>query len=280
MRQIRFDEFPPLLQQVPDAPERLYIRGNLPSENTDTLAVVGSRKMSAYGKRVCESLVGDLAGYPLSIVSGLALGIDSTAHEAALRAGLHTIAVMPSGLSDRALYPAIHRPLAKKILEAGGALISEYEPDDEPKRWTFSERNRIMAGLSKAVVVIEAAEKSGSLITARLALDYNRDVLAVPHPIGSETGMGGNRYIREGATLIRSAHDILESLGFSQEPEQTQLVDLSEDERMVYETLAEGCERGDLMDRTNLPQSRINIALSLLLIKGLVREELGKVVRT
>lgn len=275
-----FDEFPPLLREIPDAPRHLYIRGEFPSEAHVPLAVVGSRKYSTYGKRMCEQLVASLAGYPVAIISGLALGLDSIAHEAALKAGLPTVAVMPSGLDDTALYPASHRPLARRILEKGGALISEYEPEARPARWTFLARNRIMAGLSRTTLLIEAAEKSGTLVTARLALDYNREVLAVPHPVGSETGAGTNTFIRLGATLVRSGADILEALDIRMEEASPQMrLDLSDDEREVYEALYEPCERGELSGRCALPQQRVNVALSMLLIKGAVREELGKVLR-
>lgn len=275
-----FDDFPPLLREVPDAPARLYLRGALPEEEYVPLAVVGSRRMSAYGKRMCERLVMELRGYPVAIISGLAIGLDSVAHETALAAGLPTVAVMPSGLADAVLYPARNQPLARRILAAGGALLSEYGPAERPARWTFLARNRIMAGLAKAALLIEASEKSGTLVTARLALDYNREVLAVPHPLESETGAGGNALIRSGATLVRSGADILEALGIRVEEASPQLrLDLSEDEERVYHALSEARERGELAQLCAMPQQRLNVALSLLLIKGAVRETLGKIAR-
>lgn len=273
-------EFPELLRELPDAPTSLYVRGTLPIPDLVPLAVVGSRRMSGYGRKVCEKLVTELRGYPVSIISGLAIGLDSVAHEAALAVGLHTVAVMPSGLDDHVLYPARHRPLAQAILKSGGALVSEYAPTAAPARWTFLARNRIMAGLSKATLLIEAAERSGTLVTARLALDYNREVLVVPHPLGSETGAGGNALLRAGATLVRSGEDILEALGITVEEVPAQVtLDLSEDERLVYDALSETRERGELTLVVQLPQQRINVALSMLLIKGLVHETLGKIAR-
>lgn len=275
-----FADFPERLREIPDAPRSLYVRGEMPHPDLVPLVVVGSRRMSAYGKRVCEDIVGSLTGYPIAIISGLAIGLDSVAHEAALSAGLHTVAVMPSGLDDSALYPARHKPLAHAILRAGGALISEYEPTEHPARWTFLARNRIMAGLARATLLIEAAERSGTLVTARLALDYNREVLVVPHSLGSETGAGCNALIRQGATLVRSGADVLEALGIrSKEAPLPLRLDLSEDEQEVYDALRENCERGELHSRCALPQQRINVALSMLLIKGAVREELGKIMR-
>ena len=280
-RQIKPDAYPEALREIPDIPKTLYIEGALPDEALIKLAVVGSRKMSAYGKRVCEQLVEGLRGSPVVIVSGLALGIDSIAHESALRVGLPTIAVLPSGLADAAIYPSSHRNLAHRIIESGGALISEYEPEAHPAQWSFHARNRIIAGLSSATLVIEAAVRSGALITARLALEYNREVLAVPHPIESETGAGTNGLIRRGATLIRSARDIADALNLIEVslPERLALEDLSADELVVYEALTEGKERGELIKITGLSQQQLNVAISLLVIKGVLREELGKLVR-
>lgn len=279
--QIEPGDFPSLLREIPDTPTTLYVRGTLPKESFVPLAVIGSRRMSAYGKRVCEQLVEGLSGYPVAIISGLALGLDSVAHESALKVGLPTVAVLPSGLGESVLYPASHRPLAQKILQSGGALVSEYEENAKPKEWSFAARNRIVAGLSRAVLVIEAAERSGTSITTRLALDYNRDVLAVPHPIGSESGAGTNALIRGGATLVRSSHDVLEALGFSIDDKGRDAPqDLSPDELLVYEALAHPCERGDLAERCGVPAQRVNVALSMLIIKDMVREEMGKIVRS
>lgn len=280
-RQMKLQTLPTLLQEIPDPPKLLYIEGELPPQTDTYLAVVGSRKMSAYGKRVCQQLILGLRGSPVVIVSGLALGIDSVAHESALEAGLKTIAVLPSGLADKAIYPSAHRNLAHRIVQEGGALMSEYEPEEKPRHWTFLERNRIVAGLCRATLVVEAPERSGALVTAKLALEYNRDVFAVPHPIESETGAGTNALIRRGAVLIRSSADILDSLNVVPQTfvQTLPLADLSDNELLVYEALGEARDRGELQEITGLPQQKLNVAISLLAIKGVIAEELGKLVR-
>ena len=279
IRQIDLREFPPLLREIADPPKHLRIRGDLPRD-TLFLTVVGSRKYTPYGKASCERLIEGLRGYPVTIVSGLALGIDTIAHEAALRAGLTTVAVMPSGLSDSVLYPPSHRAVAERILIKGGALLSEFADDFTPQPWSFPQRNRIEAGMAKATLIIEAAERSGTLITARLAMEYNREVLVVPHPIGGESGAGGNRLLREGTTLIRSSDDILEALGMSVEVKEVHTpADLSPDERVVFESPGEPLERDALVGKAGLPVTRTNIALSSLLIKGFLAERMGKIER-
>ena len=212
MRTLSPDEFPGGLREIPGPPEKLWALGALPPLGTKYLAVVGSRAMSRYGKEVCEKLIGGLAGYPVSIVSGLALGVDTCAHKAALAAGLHTLAIPGSGVDDSVLYPKSNRAFAKEILAAGGALISEYEPTTASRVHFFPERNRIMAGIADAVLVIEAGERSGTLITARLASEYSRELLCVPHRIGDPHGFGPHLFIRIGAALVTEPIHILEAL--------------------------------------------------------------------
>ncbi len=278
-RQLQPTDFPALLREIPDVPHTLYIRGTLPPQDYTLLCVVGSRTTSEYGKRVCASLIADLAPYPIAIVSGMALGIDAEAHTAALNAGIPTVAVLPSSLDQQSLYPATNRPLAKRILESGGALISEYGEPHKAMIYDFPKRNRIVAGMSHAALIIEAGEKSGTLITARLALDYNREVLAVPHELGKKTGEGVNRLIREGATLIRSAEDIVQALGIKQPDQAVLPVDLTALETKVLETLNEPLEREELIEASSLAIHDLNVALSSLLIRGLITERLGKIER-
>ena len=279
-------DFPPLLTEIPGKPKQLFVRGTMPEqEEYKFLCVVGSRAATPYGIRSCQSLIAGLAGAPVVIVSGLAMGIDAVAHEAALAAGLPTIAVLPSGLDDTNVYPSTNRRLAARILQSGGALISEYEASAGVANWTFPSRNRIMAGLSHATVIVEAGEQSGTLITARLALDFNRDVLCVPHPIGSERGAGGNRLIREGATLVRNTNDILYALGIISAPDEPfsrkELpADLSDTERKICLGLVEPLTRDELIETAELDAQSTNIALSTLLIRGLIVERLGKIERT
>src|SRR5690606_14344128 len=176
IRALSFEEFPPLLKEIPDAPEKLFHAGAAIREENALLAVVGSRKYTEYGKRATEAIIAGLAGMNVTIVSGLALGIDAIAHRSALKAGLQTIAVPGSGLDPDHIYPGAHRGLASEILKKGGSLLSELEPTAAVFPSNFPRRNRIMAGMSHATLVIEAAPRSGTLITARLALEYNREV--------------------------------------------------------------------------------------------------------
>ncbi|MCC7500262.1 DNA-protecting protein DprA [Candidatus Nomurabacteria bacterium] len=278
-RQLLPTDFPALLREIPDVPSSLYIRGTMPPPDHTLLCVVGSRATSTYGRRVCASLIAGLAPYPITIVSGMALGIDAEAHTAALDAGLPTIAVLPSSLDQQSLYPATNRPLAARILKEGGALISEYGEPHKAMVYDFPKRNRIVAGISHAALIIEAGEKSGTLITARLALDYNREVLAVPHELGTKTGEGVNRLIREGATLVRSADDIVQALGIKPPTQAALPVDLTASELKVLETLLEPLERDELIEESSLDIHDLTIALSSLSIRGLIIERLGKIER-
>lgn len=282
-RQLGTEEFPELLREISDVPKRLYVRGALPAPDTHRyLCVVGSRAASPYGRRVCQSLIEGLTGFPVAIVSGLALGLDALAHEAALAAGLPTVAVLPAGVGDADIYPRLNYELAQRILKRGGALISEQEDGAPLGRWSFPVRDRIMAGLSRASLILEAGEKSGTLITARLALEYGREVLAVPHELGAQGGAGGNRLIREGATLVRGREDVLEALGLKvlEDGAERRLPgDLSEAELAVFAALTGPLDKDTLLERAALSAQEANIALSSLLIRGLIAERLGKIER-
>lgn len=212
---IDIDKYFPDLKELPQPPTLLYGRGSLERiKDTILITVVGSRNHTPYGKEVCELLIKGLAGYPVTIVSGLAIGIDTIAHEAALAAGLPTIAFPGSGLNWDALYPKQNRALAEHILQSGGMLLSEFPPDLNGAPWTFPARNRLEAGIASITIVIEAAEKSGTLITARLATEYNRIVGAVPGPITAPTSAGANWLLQLGAVPITSSIDILRELNF------------------------------------------------------------------
>ncbi len=281
IRTLSKNEFPPLLREIHDPPKRLFIRGSDINQSYIYLAVVGSRRYSHYGKDVCEKLIHGLAGYPICIVSGLALGIDAVAHESAIRAGLPTIALPGSGIDGRVLYPRAHTGLARTILSHGGALLSEYEPMHEAAPWCFPARNRIMAGMSHAVLVIEARERSGTLITARLAMECGRDVLVVPAPIFSLHGIGSNQLLREGAQVVTSSKDILQALGIT--PDETTgaplQTNLSDDERMLIKLLEEPQPLDELVRRSELPVFRTQTLISALEIKGYVVERLGMIER-
>ncbi|HET8575054.1 MAG TPA: DNA-processing protein DprA [Candidatus Paceibacterota bacterium] len=278
------ENFPPLLLEIPDQPKRLRFRGQLPAPESTLLCIVGSRKYTPYGKEACEALVASLAGSGVTIVSGLALGIDAIAHEAALRAGLPTVAVPGSGLSWEAIYPKTNFQVAKEILSQGGALLSEFADDHHPRPESFPQRNRIMAGMSHATLIIEAEERSGTLITARLAMDYNRDVCVVPAGIFSDSSKGSNRLLREGAHPITDPEDLLEILGIKKDPEkkgdQLQLFEgASDEERAVWQILDEPKEKEEVLRALSLSITQANILLSSMEIKGMIRESMGKLRR-
>lgn len=271
------DEFPALLAETPEPPDTLYIRGTLPPADYKLLTVVGSRRMSPYGKDVTEFLIHGLASYPVSIVSGLALGIDAAAHRAALDAGLHTVALPGSGINPDVIYPASNRRLADEIVKNGGAVMSEYGPTEKTRLHYFPERNRIMAGMSHATLIIEAGMKSGTLITARLASDYGRELLIVQHSIFDEGGEGGHLFMKIGAAPVRTASDILQSLGLEEQAKTA--YDLTPEEEKVIEALASSMPRDDLIRTLALPISDANVLLLGMELKGLIKETLGELHR-
>lgn len=284
--ELPFDEIPERLMEIPEPPEKLFIRGEMPKGDAKFLCVVGSRKYTDYGKEACRKLIAGLRGYNIVIVSGLALGIDGIAHRAALDAGLTTVAFPGSGLHPSVLYPSSHRQLAEKIVESGGALISEFEPMFRATTYSFPQRNRIMAGISHATLIIEAEIKSGTLITSRLATDYNRDVMAVPGSIFSKTSEGPNMLIRLGATPVSSSAHILEVLGFKIEEDKTtkelELKNLSDDERKVFALIENPLGRDELIRelvKSGMSVSNSSALLSIMEIKGLIEEKLGEIMK-
>jgi len=276
------NKFPPQFLEIPEPPTQLYIQGSLPEDHI-FLCVVGSRKYSQYGKEACQRIIAGLRGHKITIVSGLALGIDAVAHQAALDAGLNTIAVPGSGLNPDVLYPSTNTNLAKRILKSGGALLSEFEPDFKATIWSFPKRNRIMAGLSQAVLIIEAEEKSGTLITARMALDYNKDVFVIPGSIFSQNSKGTNKLIKRGAMPISSSDELLEELGLKDEDfsfqDESQIQNCSPEEKVVLDLLLDPTEKDELLRKINLPINEANALLSAMEIKGLIRESLGEIHR-
>ena len=206
-------EFPFLLRQISSLPKTLDIIGDMPPDDMKFLCVVGARRHSHYGRDACASLIAGLRGYPVVIVSGLAIGIDSIAHEAAIAAGLKTVAFPGSGLSAKMLYPTSRRALAQAIIDSGGALASPFKRDDPAAPWFFPARNRLMAGMCHATLIVEARADSGTMITANAALEFGRDVLAVPGSIFSEMSHGPNALFSHGGAAVSSSRDILEMLG-------------------------------------------------------------------
>lgn len=279
LSKITSKDFPALLREIPDPPKQLYVRGKLPPEDWKWLAVVGSRALSAYGRQACEHLIASLRGYPIVIVSGLAFGADACAHKAALEAGLPTVAVPGSGLDYGSLYPRAHASLAREIISSGGAHLSEYDPNEDARDFMFPARNRIMVGLTSATLVIEAKERSGSLITARLATEYNRDLLVVPGSIFSPTSKGTHQFLKLGAQAVTEPEDILRALGIepTEKASAHSYIDISKQEREVLDILTDPCPRDELLRRLGLPITEANILLSTMEIKGLIAEELGVV---
>lgn len=275
-------EFPELLKEITDPPKQLFIRGNFPDEKENKfLCVVGSRKYTPYGKESCRKIIEGLAEYPIVIVSGLAIGIDSVAHKTAIDVGLKTIAVPGSGLDDSVLYPSLNKILAKNILEKNGTLISEFEPTFKATPWSFPQRNRIMAGISHAVLVVEAEKISGTLITSRLATEYNRDVLTIPGSIFSKNSEGPHMLLRTGATPITCSEDVLIALNIENEQNKktkTLFENLSKEEISIVNLLKEPITKDELIRNLNISISSANILLSTMELKGLISEKMGKIV--
>jgi DNA processing protein len=268
------DRYPPRLRQIHNAPPVLYIRGELLPQDEWAVAVVGTRRATPYGRQMVEEIAGDLGRSGITVVSGLARGIDSLAHRAALRAGGRTIAVLGSGIDI--IYPSEHRDLAGKIAERG-ALVSEYPLGTNPEAGNFPPRNRIISGLSLGTLVVEAGKRSGALITADYALEQGREVFALPGMATGEKSEGTNRLIQEGAAkLVLSVEDILEELNLTLvERHQEVRMLVPEDEReaqILKHVSTEPIHVDDIGQRTNLPISEVTSTLALMELKGMVRQ--------
>ena len=264
--------YPALLREISDPPKQLYYRGRL-SFDSPALGVVGTRKISSYGRSVTPMLVEPLARAGVTIVSGLAYGVDALSHNSALNAGGRTIAVLGGGLDDDSLYPANHIHLAHQILDAGGLLLSEYPAGTPAYPNQFVARNRIISGLSNGVLVIEAPAKSGALHTAQFCVDEGRDLFVVPGQITDDNSSGTNDLFKHGAYLVTEADDILFRFGITPPKQQQSLLPrLSPEEKKVYSALKAGPLSVDnLATQLNLPASAVGTALTFLEMKGLVR---------
>lgn len=273
------------LLELHDVPDKLYIAGTLPEATLDEygratpriLTVVGSRKYTSYGKLALEKLIASLKGEQVIILSGLALGIDGLSHSVALAHGLATIAIPGSGLDAKVLYPSTHLSLAEDIVASGGALISEFPPEMGAAQWTFPARNRIMAALSDALLVVEATDKSGTLITARLALELGRDIGAVPGDIFSDSSYGTNMLIKEGAYMIRNTDDIYDLLHLQRKERPSVQDDYSDDEKRILDLLSEPTEKDTLLVKAGLSPDQFLITISSLEMKGCIQETFGEV---
>ena len=208
-------EYPAVLREIPFPPKKISVwskNGGLP-KTKHYLSIVGTRRNSAYGEEILRKIIAGLARHDFTIVSGMATGIDTIAHKSALENKIQTVAVLGSGISPAALYPKQNLRMAEEIVSSGGAVISEYDYDMKATLWSFPQRNRIISGLSRATLVVEAPEKSGSMITARFALDQNRDILAIPNSVFSQNAYGTHKLIKQGAALVESAEDVLRAYG-------------------------------------------------------------------
>ena len=266
------DNYPKLLKQIYDPPTVIYFKGQLKDEEK-TLAVVGTRKITGYGRVVTEKFVRGLVAAGLTIVSGLAKGVDSQAHLSTIKSGGRTIAVLGGGLNY--IYPPENRSLAEQIVESGGAVMSEFPPDYPSLPGNFPSRNRIISGLSQGVLVVEAAEDSGSLITARLALEQGREVFAVPGPITSNLSKGPIDLIKEGARVVMNAEEILDELGINQVQSSKIKVsneDLSKDEAQILDILEnEQLHIDEICRKLDLSAAKVSGTLLKMEISGLVQ---------
>jgi len=265
-------KYPEGLRHIAVPPKTLYVRGELRESDANAVAIVGSRKCTHYGKQVAYDLANALARHGVTVVSGMALGIDAEAHKGALDAGGRTIAVLGTGVDDASLYPHTHKPLAEQIVQAG-AVLSEFEPGTPAYPGNFPQRNRIIAGLSYGTVIVEADERSGSLITARFALEQGKEVFAVPGQIYSRTTRGVHRLIQEGAKLITSVEDILEELPqLATTAVEQQDTTLTEDELRIIELIArEPAQVDHLIEQLALPSHETIGMLAMLELKDKIQ---------
>ncbi|HTP00142.1 MAG TPA: DNA-processing protein DprA [Anaerolineales bacterium] len=267
------DTYPARLKEIEQPPPLLYVRGELLPEDDFSVAIVGTRRITPYGRQVTEELAGFLASNGITVISGLARGVDAAAHTAALRAGGRTLAVLGSGV-DR-IYPPENRALADQMM-ARGAIVSDYPIGTAPEASNFPPRNRIISGLSLAVVVIEAGETSGALITAEFAAEQGREVFAVPGSILAPQSKGTNKLIQTGALPLLTPDDLLQALNLSRVSEQKaarQLLPADEVERQLLSALgAEPLHVDDLRSQTGLPVEKVSAALVMMELKGMVRQ--------
>jgi len=292
----KYNFLSPLLQ-ISQCPKQIYYRGNIPDKNNDTkvLCVIGSRKATSYGKEVTDFLLSKLGGQNVIIVSGLAMGIDTRAHEAAIRNKIITVSFPGSGLDDKVLYPQTNIKLADKIVEENGCMMSEYEPETKSALYTFPARNRLMAAISDLILVVEAEEKSGTQITARLALEYGKDVAIVPGSIFSAYSRGTAQLFKSGANPITTPEELCEELGLNktfdknsepdlfEEKEDTnsklENLKLNDKEKILLELLKSPLYKDDLITESSMPPHEALIALTNLEAKGYIKDNFGEIKR-
>lgn len=281
--------YPALLRKIgKDAPKQLYYKGNWPFDTAqgkddifeNCLAVVGSRQMTTYGRHVTEKIVGEAAAQGLTIVSGFMYGVDAESHKAALSVGGRTIAVMPCGID--LIHPEYQQDLYVEILNNKGLIVSEYEGEMQPVNWTYPKRNRIVAGLSKAVLIVEAGEKSGSLITGNFAKKFKRKIFVVPGPITSENSKGIMQLIKEGATAISSAEDILKYYRINHLKRVSKIdggrasINGGVEQEIINQLQKEALDIDTISRSLRVSAAELGTILSLMQLKGFVKKENNK----
>jgi len=269
------EKYPKRLNEIYSAPALLFTKGDTEILNENSLAVVGTRKISNYGKQILPDLIHELIKNEITIVSGLALGIDSLAHTCTIDSNGKTIAVLGSGLDNGNIYPASNRYLAEKIIDSGGLLLSEFPIGTMPLKHHFPARNRIISGLSLGTLVVEAGQTSGALITAKFALDQNREIFSIPGPIHSKTSSGTNNLIKQGAKLVQKADDILEELNIEKIEEYSEnqkILPSSPIEEKIIESLDSEPKHIDkIVKLTGLSAAEINSNLTIMEMKGMIK---------
>jgi DNA processing protein len=275
---IENENYPKRLREIKDPPKILYYLGKIKSEE-NCFAIVGARKCTNYGKEITYRIASDLVEAGLTIVSGFAPGIDTMAHKAAIEKGKRTIAVLGTGIDEKSIYPKSNLKLIDKILENGGAIISEFEPRTHGTKYTFPQRNRIISGLSLGVLVVEAKMQSGALITANYAKEQGRKIFAVPGSIFSQASKGCHFLIKNGAKLVESAEDILEKLGIGKkEIGRREIKGKTPEESLILEVLKEGAlDVEKIIEKTKLSPSKVASILSILEIEGKIKNLGGNI---
>ena len=267
------EKYPPYLKQIAQPPPVLYCLGAFSEADNLAMAIVGTRNITSYGKQLCHDTATYLAGHGVTIVSGLARGVDAIAHRAALEIGGRTVAVLGSGVD--VIYPPEHRKLAEAIIKSG-VVISDYPPGTKPEGINFPPRNRIISGLSRGTIVIEAGERSGALITAKFAVEQGRDVFAVPGSVLSAMSKGTNNLIGEGAIPMTNPADVISHLGLEKQKIQVQekMPELSPVENRIYQALGSGTVHVDeLCAKLDMPIEKLNATITMMQLKGLVVQE-------
>ena len=286
---LKDSDYPSLLREIPDPPAVLYVLGDLPDEKIPRLAIVGTRKATPSGCLIAKVLAKELSEAGFIIVSGLAMGIDTAGHEGVLASRGKTIAVLGNGLNG--IYPRLNKNLAEQILELGGAIISEYPPNEPAFPSNFLARNRIVSGLCLGTIVVEAPERSGSLVTARLALEQNREVFVVPGPANHPNYAGSHQLIREGARLVVSAKDILTDLNINPPIPEKKFSPAEESILRIFPKNNSDAQRDrspdqkrrgkmlsvdKIIELTKLDSQTVNKTIAFLIIKGEIKEVLGR----